>query len=160
MRDKNFKIMMTRAELDQVRDMAHAQRVTAADLGRFLMIGPDACQRLPSAAALREIAMLLARISDNINRCQKEIHTAKLAGTLTTEQFDYMSRAIALGHKDWTEPLAELRKQMGFLRPRPAFQPAALPTKSDVEAAPTVVPAEPDQTAGQGGSTHRTDQEI
>jgi hypothetical protein len=160
MRDKNFKIMMTARELDQVRDMAHEQRVTAADLGRFLIIGPNACQRLPSAAALREIAMVLARISDNINRCQKAIHTAKLAGTLDTEQFDYMSRAIALGHKDWTEPLAELRRQMDFLRPRPAFQPGTLPTKSDVETAPAVVPAEPNQTEGQGGSTHETDQEI
>ncbi|WP_170571128.1 plasmid mobilization protein [Ruegeria atlantica] len=130
MRTKHFKMMLTPAEYERIQDMACEQRVTAADLVRALVPGPEACIRLPSSAALREILMKLARISDNINRCQKQIHTAKLDGSLNQKQFGAMFSALETGHKDWAKPLAELREQMRFAKPRPQIAPE-LPTRTD-----------------------------
>lgn len=87
MRTRHFKMMLTDTEYSRVKAMAGDHRITSADLVRHLVLGDDAPLRLPSGATLREIAFQLSSISSNINRCTKEIHSAKLKGTLTEAQF-------------------------------------------------------------------------
>lgn len=67
---------------------------------------------MPSGASLRDIAFILSSISANINKCMKEIHSAKLSGTLTEAQFAAMYEAIKIGAKSWKEPRDVLRKEM------------------------------------------------
>ncbi|MEQ3730046.1 MAG: hypothetical protein ABNH38_21840 [Tateyamaria sp.] len=109
-------MLLTDPELLDLQDLAYNQRVTAADLVRSLVIGPDACQRLPSHATLRDIDRKLSSISNNINRCMKELHTAKLDGTLTEGQFLLMGKVLDQGIKEWADLRIDLREQMGLIQ--------------------------------------------
>lgn len=112
MRTRHFKMMLTETEHQQLKDLAGDQRVSAADLVRFLVFGSGAVGRLPSAASLREIAYILSSISSNINRCMKEIHSSKLNGTITDKQFAAMYRALEAGHIAWRVPRDDLRTEI------------------------------------------------
>lgn len=112
MRTRHFKMMLTEMEYAQLKMMAADQRCSSADLVRHLVLGPEAPRRIPSAATLKEVAYNLSSISSNINRCMKEIHSSKLAGELTDEQFAAMYRALEVGLKAWKSPRDELRNEL------------------------------------------------
>jgi len=105
-------MMLTDAEYEQLKAMAGDQRITSADLVRHLVLGAGASRRLPCGATLKEIAYKLSSISSNLNRCTKEIHSAKLNGTLTKAQFAALYTAIEVGLKHWREPRDQLRSQL------------------------------------------------
>ncbi|MCV6825143.1 MULTISPECIES: hypothetical protein [Halocynthiibacter] len=112
MRTRHFKMMLTEAEYAQIRALAGDQRINSSDLVRRLVLGPNAARRMPSGANLRDIAFKLSSISSNLNRCMKEIHSAKISGTLNEAQFAAMYEAIRIGLKNWQEPRETLRKEM------------------------------------------------
>lgn len=112
MRTRHFKMMLTDDEHTHIKAMAGDQRITSADLVRHLILGSDAARRMPSGATLRDIAFKLSSISSNLNRCMKEIHSAKLAGTLTEAQFAAMHQAIRVGLKSWQESRDALRNEL------------------------------------------------
>ncbi|KPD10368.1 hypothetical protein [Phaeobacter sp. 11ANDIMAR09] len=116
-RTEDFKIWLTPEEADKIKNHAHDQRISKADYARFLIFGPGSCKRLPSAVELKKIAFLLATISGNLNQCQRSINAAQLAGTLDSNQFAAMHKAIAFGHSSWSKPLSEFRSQLDRLKP-------------------------------------------
>ncbi len=112
MRTRHFKMMLTDEEYGRLKAIAGDQRMTSADVVRYLVFGPDAPRRMPSSSTLRDIAYKLSSISSNLNRCMKETHSAKLKGTLSDEQFAAMHAAIKVGLKAWREPRDALRTQL------------------------------------------------
>ena len=116
MRTRHFKMMLTDTEYEQLKGMAGDQRISSADLVRHLVLGAGAARRMPSGATLRDIACKLSSISSNLNRCTKEIHSAKLKGTLTEAQFAALHTAIMVGLKGWQEPRNALRLQLCHFR--------------------------------------------
>jgi len=115
-------MMLTEDEYQQLQDTAHEQRVSAADLVRSVTLGPDACQRLPSHAALRDILRQLTGISTNLNQALHLANSANTRGELTAEQFAAVYRAVQHGHSLWSEPKAQLIEQLGLAqtkRPKP-----------------------------------------
>ena len=116
MRTRHFKMMLTDAEYEQLKGMAGDQRITSADLVRHLVLGAGTSRRLPCGPTLKEIAFKLSSISSNLNRCTKEIHLAKLTGTLTEAQFAALYKAIEVGLKAWMEPRDSFRLQLRRLK--------------------------------------------
>jgi hypothetical protein len=118
MRIRYFKMLLTDAEHEQLHDLAHDQRVSAADLVRSLVLGPEACQRLPSHATLRDILRQLSGIATNLNQVTYLANSANTRGELTHEQFAAIYKAIAAGHKAWSDPKKLLGEQLGLVQPK------------------------------------------
>lgn len=116
MRTKNFKMMLTAEEYARIQDMAHEQRVSAADLVRSIVLGPEACQRLPSHVTLRDILRQLQGISTNLNQVTHVVNAANVRGELTEKNMGAMHKAISHGHKAWTEPKKLLMEQLGLVQ--------------------------------------------
>lgn len=118
MRTKNFKMLLTETEAQQIKGLAHEQRVSSADLVRSLVLGPDACQRLPSHAILRDILRQLQGIAGNLNQVTHLANSANTREILTSNQFAAVYDAIELGHRNWVKPKALLMKQLGLVQPK------------------------------------------
>ena len=116
MRTKNFKMLLTASEAQQLKRLAHQQRVTAADLVRSLVLGADACQRLPSHITLREILRQLQGIAGNLNQVTHLANSANTKGVLTSSQFAAIYDAIEVGQRNWVKPKFLLMKQLGFVQ--------------------------------------------
>lgn len=112
MRTRHFKMMLTAAEHQQLKALAGDQRISSADLVRHLVLGSNAPRRMPSGSTLRDIAFTLSGISSNLDKCMREIHSAKLRGALNENQFEAMYNAIRMGLKLWAEPRNDLRNAM------------------------------------------------
>ena len=119
MRTRHFKMLLTDDEYQRLHDLAHEQRVSAADLVRSMVLGPEACQRLPSHATLRDILRQLSGISTNLNQATHLANSANTRGDLTHEQFAAIYKAIAAGHKAWSEPKTLLMEQLGLVQAKP-----------------------------------------
>jgi len=119
MRTRHFKMLLTEAEYERLHDLAHEQRVSAADLVRSQILGPEACQRLPSHATLRDILRQIQGIATNINQVTHLANSANTRGELSHEQFAAIYKAIQVAHKAWSEPRAQLGEQLGLVQAKP-----------------------------------------
>lgn len=117
MRTRQFKIRLTDAEMEQLHRTAKEQNVSAADLVRYRLFGPDNCRRLPSHKVLRDILRQLSGIATNINQAAHKINSAETKGILSKEEFKGMLQALGVGHKAWVKPKEDLAEQLG-LAPR------------------------------------------
>lgn len=120
MRTKNFKMLLTEVESQRFKDMAHEQRVSSADMVRSLVLGPDACQRLPSHTTLREILRQLQGIAGNLNQVTHLANSAKSTKVLNSSQFAAIYDAIEVGHQNWVKPKSLLMKQLGLVQSKPS----------------------------------------
>lgn len=115
-RNRTFKMRLTNSEADQLKSLAHSRELSQADFGRLMLLG-QAAYSLQDSSKLETIARQLVGIGTNLNQAQKSIHEAQISGTLSASQFAAMHRAIAAGHKVWSDPLAELRHVLKKIRP-------------------------------------------
>lgn len=122
MRTRNFKMLLTDAEYTRLHEMAHAQRVSAADLVRSQVLGPEACQRLPSHTVLRDILRQLTGIATNLNQATHLANSANTRGELSSDEFASIFKAIKIGLARWTEPKKLLGEQLGLVQTKSAKQ--------------------------------------
>jgi hypothetical protein len=110
MRTRNFKMLRTDVKYQRLHGLAPEQMVSAADLVRSMVLGPEACQRLPSHATLRDIMRQLQCVATNLNQATHLANSANTRGDLTHEQFAAIYKAFAAGHTAWSEPASNTRR--------------------------------------------------
>ena len=116
-RPRTFKMRLHEHEDAELKTRAHKHELSKAELVRLLVFGQTA-YTVPDASKLEDICRQLAGIGSNINQAQKAINEARNAGTLTDAQFRAMHTALEHGREAWAEPLAELKSELGKLKPK------------------------------------------
>lgn len=114
-RSRMFKMRLTDSETDKLKTWSRENELSQADYARFMIFGRTAFVP-PNGSKLEAINRQLVGIAANINQCQRSINEAHRSGTLNAAQFDRMGEAITAGISAWTEPLAELRNELGKLK--------------------------------------------
>lgn len=116
MRNRQFKIRMTEAEIDQLHKLAADHRVSAADLVRAQLLGPDACHRLPDHATLREILRQLKGMAGNLNQSVKLANQANARGELSVNQFKGIYDALVASKQHWQSLDQQISDQLGLVQ--------------------------------------------